>query len=97
MGMRGASCASSSPGIRPRAWRSPTANDRAGTRARFGGTEMTFVAAEDAPLGDAQLVFSALPHGASAQWVRAAHAAGAKVVDLSADLRPGNGARSRER
>ncbi|MEP7087787.1 MAG: N-acetyl-gamma-glutamyl-phosphate reductase [Gemmatimonadota bacterium] len=68
-----------------------TASDRQGARARFGGTETTFVAVEDAKLGDAQLVFSALPHGASAQWVDAAHDAGAKVVDLSADLRPGNG------
>lgn len=49
------------------------------------------MAVEDAKLGEAQLVFSALPHGASAQWVDAAHDAGAKVVDLSADLRPGNG------
>lgn len=69
-----------------------TANDRQGGRARFGGEEVRFVAAEDARLGEAQLVFSALPHGASAQWVAAAHDAGAKVVDLSADLRPGHGA-----
>ncbi len=68
-----------------------TANDRQGAHARFGGEDVTFVAAEDARLGDAQLVFSALPHGASARWVGAAHDAGAKVVDLSADLRPGNG------
>ncbi|MDB4877292.1 MAG: N-acetyl-gamma-glutamyl-phosphate reductase [Gemmatimonadetes bacterium] len=68
-----------------------TASDRQGSRARFGGQDVAFVAAEDARLGDAQLVFSALPHGASASWVRAAHDAGAKVVDLSADLRPGNG------
>lgn len=68
-----------------------TANDRQGTHACFGGADVTFVAAEDARLGDAQLVFSALPHGASAHWVSAAHDAGAKVVDLSADLRPGNG------
>jgi N-acetyl-gamma-glutamyl-phosphate reductase len=67
-----------------------TASDRQGTRARFGGQDVAFVAAEDARLGDAQLVFSALPHGTSASWVRAAHDAGAKVVDLSADLRPGN-------
>jgi N-acetyl-gamma-glutamyl-phosphate reductase len=52
---------------------------------------VAFVAAEEARLDEAQLVFSALPHGASASWVRAAHDAGAKVVDLSADLRPGNG------
>jgi N-acetyl-gamma-glutamyl-phosphate reductase len=68
-----------------------SANDRQGTCARFGGRDTTFVAVEDARLGEAQLVFSALPHGASAPWVRAAHDAGAKVVDLSADLRPGNG------
>ena len=68
-----------------------TASDRQGVRARFGGQDLAFVAAEDARLGDTQLVFSALPHGASAPWVRAAHDAGAKVVDLSADLRPGNG------
>lgn len=68
-----------------------TASDRQGTHARFGGQDTAFVAAEDARLDDAQLVFSALPHGASAPWVRAAHDAGAKVVDLSADLRPGNG------
>ncbi len=48
--------------------------------------------AEDAKLGEAELVFSALPHGVSAQWVEAAYDAGAKVVDLSAALRPGNGA-----
>jgi N-acetyl-gamma-glutamyl-phosphate reductase len=69
-----------------------SANEREGTRARFGGQEVTFVSAADARLGEAALVFSALPHGASAQWVAAAHDAGAKVVDLSADLRPGNGA-----
>lgn len=69
-----------------------TANDRQGTHARFGGEDVSFVATEDAKLGEAQLIFSALPHGASAPWVAAAHDAGAKVVDLSADLRPGNGA-----
>lgn len=68
-----------------------TANDRQGARARIGGHDVALVAAEDARLGEAQLVFSALPHGVSANWVRAAHEAGAKVVDLSADLRPGNG------
>jgi N-acetyl-gamma-glutamyl-phosphate reductase len=68
-----------------------SANERAGASARFGGETLRFVAAEDAPLRDAALVFSALPHGASAPWVAAARNAGAKVVDLSADLRPGNG------
>lgn len=57
-----------------------------------GGQSVTFVAAEDAPLGEAALVFSSLPHGASAEWVARARAAGARVVDLSTDLRIGNGA-----
>jgi len=66
------------------------AHARRGERARIAGRDVTFVAAADAPLDRAALVFSALPHGASGEWVAQAHAAGAKVVDLSADLRPGN-------
>src|SRR3712207_7898926 len=46
-----------------------TANDQRGSRARFGGREVVFVAPEDAPLSTAELVFSALPHGASREWV----------------------------
>src|SRR4029079_8971876 len=37
------------------------------------------------------LVFSALPHGASKESVAQVQAAGARAVDLSHDLRPGNG------
>ena len=66
------------------------ANEQRGATARFGNRLVTFLAHDDAPLDRAQLVFSALPHGASKRWVDAAHGAGAKVVDLSADLRPGN-------
>jgi N-acetyl-gamma-glutamyl-phosphate reductase len=61
-------------------------------RDRGAGGALRMVAAEDAALGDAALVFSALPHGVSAQWVERARSAGARVVDLSSDLRPGNGA-----
>jgi N-acetyl-gamma-glutamyl-phosphate reductase len=68
-----------------------TANDQRGSRARFSGREVVFVASEDAPLASAELVFSALPHGASKEWVSHARNAGARVVDLSSDLRPGNG------
>ena len=50
------------------------------------------LALEEAPLADAGVVFSALPHGVSAPWVARARDAGARVVDLSADLRPGSGA-----
>ena len=67
-----------------------TANERKGERARLGGQEVRFVAHDDAHLEGCALVFSALPHGASAPWVRRAREAGAKVVDLSADLRPGS-------
>ncbi len=68
------------------------AHSRRGEKSLIGGREVTFIAGDDAPLGDTELVFSALPHGESAKWVARAREAGAKVVDLSADLRPGNGA-----
>jgi N-acetyl-gamma-glutamyl-phosphate reductase len=68
-----------------------SASSQAGSKAHFAGRQIDFIATEDAPLGDADLIFSALPHGASADWSRRAAAAGAKVVDLSSDLRPGNG------
>jgi N-acetyl-gamma-glutamyl-phosphate reductase len=68
-----------------------TANDQRGATVRIAGREFTYLATEDAPLGDVELVFSALPHGASKEWVERARSAGARVVDLSADLRPGNG------
>jgi N-acetyl-gamma-glutamyl-phosphate reductase len=69
-----------------------SAKEQRGQRARLGGAEMTFIAAEDAPLNRAEIVFTALPHGASATWVGNARATGARVVDLSSDFRPGAGA-----
>lgn len=68
------------------------AHSRAGEQMWVAGRELTLVAADDVRLDRTDLVFSALPHGTSAAWVARSHAAGAKVVDLSADLRPGNGA-----
>jgi N-acetyl-gamma-glutamyl-phosphate reductase len=68
-----------------------TANERRGERARIGGREITFVATDDAQLKNAELVFSALPHGASKTWVDRVRADGVRAVDLSADLRPGSG------
>jgi N-acetyl-gamma-glutamyl-phosphate reductase len=68
-----------------------SAREQAGGRTRIGGREVHFIETSQAPLGDAALVFTALPHGAAAPWVRRARDAGAKVVDLSSDLRPGNG------
>lgn len=70
-----------------------TANSQRGETAQLPlGGEVTFRATDDVRLADAQLVFSALPHGASAEWVARARAEGVRVVDLSADLRIGNGA-----
>ena len=70
-----------------------TANAQRGETLEIAGAPaVTFVATEDAPLNSAALVFSSLPHGASAQWVARAREAGARVVDLSTDHRIGNGA-----
>lgn len=66
-----------------------TAHDQRHTSIRLDGQTIPLIATEDAPLTDAELVFSALPHGLSHEWVARARAAGARVVDLSADLRPG--------
>jgi len=68
-----------------------TANDQRGATARIGRHSIDFIATEAAPLADAALVFSALPHGASKEWVGRAREVGARALDLSADLRPGNG------
>jgi N-acetyl-gamma-glutamyl-phosphate reductase len=65
------------------------AHSRAGERLRLADREITLAAVDSAPLSDVAVVFSALPHGASAAWVSASLNAGAKVIDLSADLRPG--------
>lgn len=70
-----------------------SANSQRGETALLPrGGEVTFRSAEDVRLADAELVFSSLPHGTSAEWVARARAAGRKVVDLSTDLRIGNGA-----
>jgi N-acetyl-gamma-glutamyl-phosphate reductase len=67
-----------------------TANERSGEQLRLNGRSVTLIPTDEAPLADAALVFSSLPHGHSAAWVHKARLAGAKVVDLSSDLRPGN-------
>jgi N-acetyl-gamma-glutamyl-phosphate reductase len=55
------------------------------------GTSLRYVRAAAVPFGDAQVVFSCLPGGESAEWSLRAREAGAHVVDLSADLRDGQG------
>ncbi len=66
------------------------AHAQRGQTVRVGGKDLTFIATDAAPLGDAALVFSAMPHGTSIEWVERGRSAGAKVVDLSSDLRPGH-------
>lgn len=68
-----------------------TANDQRGSTARIAGKDVIFVAAEDAPLAACELIFSSLPHDASREWIARARSVGARAVDLSTDLRPGNG------
>lgn len=69
-----------------------SANAQAGTSATLaGGRTVSFVETERATLSQAELTFSSLPHGASREWVARARAAGAKVVDLSNDMRIGSG------
>src|SRR5215217_5459889 len=71
------------------------AHGQAGDTVRLpGGGMVTFSHVDDAPLADVGLVFTALPHGASASWVARAREAGAKVVDLANDMRPGGDAAS---
>lgn len=70
-----------------------TANEQRGDRLQLpDGSAITFCSADDAPLARADLIFSALPHGRSRVEVENARSAGAKVVDLSSDYRPGQGA-----
>ncbi len=69
-----------------------TANAQSGSTVELpGGERVAFIPTEEAALRDAALVFSALPHGASKDWVGRAAECGARVVDLSSDLRIGNG------
>ena len=68
-----------------------SANEQRGQRATIAGSQVTYVATEDAPLKEAEIVFTALPHGTSAKWVGNARSTGARVVDLSSDFRPGAG------
>lgn len=49
--------------------------------------DIPLVAHDAAPLDEIDVAFLALPHGASADFAKRALAAGAKVVDLSADFR----------
>lgn len=52
-----------------------------------GPLDAPLLSVEDAPFAEADVVFLALPHGAAAKTAQRALAAGARVIDLSADFR----------
>ena len=54
------------------------------------GLDMTFVDPEAAPADDVDFLFLCVPHGAAATWV-ARHPTGPRIIDLTADHRPGSG------
>jgi len=67
-----------------------TSESETGTPLRAiarGAPSGVLVRAADAPLDQVDVVFSCLPHGASLEWVGRVCEAGARAVDLSADLR----------
>ena len=55
------------------------------------GTKLRYAAAASVDFSGTDVVFSCLPTGESAEWALRARDAGARVVDLSADLREGHG------
>jgi N-acetyl-gamma-glutamyl-phosphate reductase len=64
-----------------------TSESEAGEVADGGG--LCYRRVEEVPLGEAEVVFSCLPSGEAEGWAVRARSAGARVVDLSADLRDG--------
>lgn len=66
-----------------------TSEGSAGAPSSLPG--LSLVAGDDAPLTEVDLVFLCLPHGKAVAWAERALAAGARVVDLTADHRPGSG------
>lgn len=53
------------------------------------GATLRYVRAAEVPLDGAEVVFTCLPHGDAGEWSLRAREAGARVIDLSADLRAG--------
>jgi N-acetyl-gamma-glutamyl-phosphate reductase len=65
------------------------ASSESGAGERVPGARLRYVRAEDVPLGEVDVVFTCLPHGDAESWSLRASSAGARVVDLSSDLRDG--------
>jgi N-acetyl-gamma-glutamyl-phosphate reductase len=66
-----------------------TSDSEAGRPTPVPGLQ--FVPVADAPLDQVEVVFLCLPHGEAASWVDRQHGQGPRVVDLTADHRPGSG------
>jgi len=66
-----------------------TSEGQAGQPAGIPG--LTLVSSGSAPIADASVVFLCLPHGKAVDWATRALDAGARVIDLTADHRPGSG------
>ena len=66
-----------------------TSEGSAGEPSGIPGLSLTRGA--DTPVGDADVVFLCLPHGEAAAWAPRIAEAGARLVDLTADHRPGSG------
>ena len=66
-----------------------TSDSEAGRKTPVPG--LTFVPVAEAPLGEVEVVFLCLPHGEAAAWVDRQGGKGPRVVDLTADHRPGSG------
>jgi N-acetyl-gamma-glutamyl-phosphate reductase len=71
------------------ALRFATSEGYAGEESGFPG--LALVSADDAPLKDVEVVFLCLPHGKAVEWAVRALDAGVRVIDLTADHRPGSG------
>jgi N-acetyl-gamma-glutamyl-phosphate reductase len=66
-----------------------TSEGSAGEPSGFPG--LSLVSGGTVSLDGTGLVFLCLPHGKAVEWAARAHAAGVRVVDLTADHRPGSG------
>lgn len=66
-----------------------TSETRAGESSAI--PDLTLVKGAEARLDQVDLVFLCLPHGKAVAWTERALDAGARVVDLTADHRPGSG------
>ncbi len=66
-----------------------TSEGQAGEASGLPG--LALVDSAGAPLDEVALVFLCLPHGQAVAWAERALAAGVRVVDLTADHRPGSG------